>query len=1153
MSNYTKTTDFEAKDSLPTGDSGKIIRGAEFETEFDAISTAIATKADTAGPTFTGTATFATISDGIISVTAFVDEDNMSSNSATLVPTQQSVKAYVDSVTTELQAQDLDFQADSGGALNIDLDTETMTFTGGTGIDTTGSGNDVSFAIDSTVTTLTGTQTLTNKTLTSADIDTPDIDGGTIDGATIATSDITVGTGKTLDVSSGTLTLADDQISGDKVEGGTIASTTITDLASTTVDTTNLEVTNIKAKDGTSAGSIADSTGVVTLASSVLTTADINGGTIDGATIGGTTAAAGSFTTVSATGNITVGGTVDGRDVATDGTKLDGIEASADVTDATNVTAAGALMDSELTNLTAVKSLNQGVATTDSPTFAGLTTTANVSFGDNDKAIFGAGSDLQIYHDGSHSYVRDSGTGHLKLQGTDVRIQSADGAENFLVADLDGAVKLYNNDAQKLQTTSTGIDVTGTIVGDGLTVDASTSSMITLNHSTPSNLTTIGQDSSGDFRVRSDNVNKLKSYANGDFELYEDTGTTAKFFWDASAESLGIGTSSPDRIFHVSRSSASVISGKFESASTSGSQIVFKDADTTTNDLQVRIGSDANDLVQYAGGSERMRLDASGRLNVGQTSAYAPAGGGVSIATFEESSNSRTNLVVSNQNSGSSAGSSVVLASHGADYFIEHQGSGKGGALTFTRGTSEAMRIDSSGHLLVGTTDSGIYDDATDEGGHNLLANGQYYNSTASEINMILNRQNSDGDIVQFRKDGTTTVGSIGVHSGSVAIGDTDTGLYFNDAYDRILPFSLNSSAGRDNAIDLGASTDRFKDLYLSGTANTGSRIVFPEKSTGVESNNSIRAHTNNYLYMFGGSTGLSLANNAGEDTRIKLNDSNTIEFITASTERMRIDSSGNLLVGTTDDSPFNNSAGSAADNGLALKENGQLQVAAYKDTANSGAVVYFNRTSTDGNIIDFRKNGTTVGSIGTTASGLVVGNGDTALFFDAAEDSVKPRNSTGAARDAAIDLGKSSHRFKDLYLSGGAYLGGTGSANHLDDYEEGTFTPTVAGDASGAFSTAEGTYTKVGRLVFIEMYVVVSTNFASNYIGGLPFTVGNLLSGTSLGQSAVVLTNAADTVTGAAVEASGNMRFFNDHSTGSSHNPNTTNGGYRLALCYQV
>jgi hypothetical protein len=87
---------------------------------------------------------------------------------------------------------------------------------------------------------LTATQTLTNKTLTSADINTPDIDGGTIDGATIATSDITVGTGKTLNVSAGTLTLADNQISGDKVEGGTIAATTITTLTSTTVNATNI-------------------------------------------------------------------------------------------------------------------------------------------------------------------------------------------------------------------------------------------------------------------------------------------------------------------------------------------------------------------------------------------------------------------------------------------------------------------------------------------------------------------------------------------------------------------------------------------------------------------------------------------------------------------------------------------------------------------------------------------------------------------------------------------------------------------------------------------------------------------------------------------------------------------------------------------------
>lgn len=109
---------------------------------------------------------------GTISGTSIKDEDNMVSDSASHLATQQSIKAYVDAQVT---ASDLDFQADTGGALSIDLDSEVMTFTGGTGIDTSGSGNVVTFAIDSTVATLTGTQTLTNKTLTS-----PTVNGGSL-------------------------------------------------------------------------------------------------------------------------------------------------------------------------------------------------------------------------------------------------------------------------------------------------------------------------------------------------------------------------------------------------------------------------------------------------------------------------------------------------------------------------------------------------------------------------------------------------------------------------------------------------------------------------------------------------------------------------------------------------------------------------------------------------------------------------------------------------------------------------------------------------------------------------------------------------------------------------------------------------------------
>ena len=108
-------------------------------------------------------------------VTAILDEDTMTSDSATALATQQSIKAYVDA---QLTAQDLDFQGDTGGALAVDLDSQTFTIAGGTGIDTAGSGQTLTINIDSSVVTLTGSQVLTGKTLT-----TPTINGATMTGS----------------------------------------------------------------------------------------------------------------------------------------------------------------------------------------------------------------------------------------------------------------------------------------------------------------------------------------------------------------------------------------------------------------------------------------------------------------------------------------------------------------------------------------------------------------------------------------------------------------------------------------------------------------------------------------------------------------------------------------------------------------------------------------------------------------------------------------------------------------------------------------------------------------------------------------------------------------------------------------------------------
>jgi hypothetical protein len=139
-----------------------------------------------------------------ISGTAFLDEDGMDSNSATKIASQQSIKAYVDA---QITAQDLDITSDSG-TIAIDLDSETLTIAGGTGIDTSGSSNSITIATTSGTVTTTATQTLTNKTLTSPTLNSPTIT--TLTATQLALTDASiVFEGATADAHETTLTVVD--------------------------------------------------------------------------------------------------------------------------------------------------------------------------------------------------------------------------------------------------------------------------------------------------------------------------------------------------------------------------------------------------------------------------------------------------------------------------------------------------------------------------------------------------------------------------------------------------------------------------------------------------------------------------------------------------------------------------------------------------------------------------------------------------------------------------------------------------------------------------------------------------------------------------------------------------------------------------------
>ena len=133
--------------------------------------------------------------------------------------------------------------------------------------------------------------------------------------------------------------------------------------------------------------------------------------------------------------------------------------------------------------------------------------------------------------------------------------------------------------------------------------------------------------------------------------------------------------------------------------------------------------------------------------------------------------------------------------------------------------------------------------------------------------------------------------------------------------------------------------------------------------------------------------------------------------------ERMRIDTSGNLLVGTTTTNSTASSSGGTT-TGVELQPSGELQIGSDDDKC-----AIFNRQSSDGEILRFRKDASTVGSIGTKDGDIYLGTGDTGLRFYDDGDSVYPAQvSDGAGRDAAVDLGSTSKRFKNIYRSGSTY-----------------------------------------------------------------------------------------------------------------------------------
>jgi hypothetical protein len=162
--------------------------------------------------------------------------------------------------------------------------------------------------------------------------------------------------------------------------------------------------------------------------------------------------------------------------------------------------------------------------------------------------------------------------------------------------------------------------------------------------------------------------------------------------------------------------------------------------------------------------------------------------------------------------------------------------------------------------------------------------------------------------------------------------------------------------------------------------------------------------------------------------------------------------------------------------------------------TDSGAAPLVVNRTTSDGDLVSLQYAGTAIGSLQSRAgvvSSIVLDarttTGAGAGLTGTSQNSIVACDATGATIDATNDLGVASIRWKDAYLSGGVYLGGTGAANKLDDYEEGTWTPALTGVP---LTLPAGTYTKIGELVTCTFYFDSAslTSALQANMTGMPF-----------------------------------------------------------------
>ncbi len=656
----------------------------------------------------------------------------------------------------------------------------------------------------------------------------------------------------------------------------------------------------------------------------------------------------------------------------------------------------------------------------------------DIKLGDNSKAIFGAGNDLQIYHDGANSYVSDQGVGALRILTNGLQVKNAADTENIIVGNQNGAVTLYHNGSPKLATTSTGISISNdaNFPDNGKAIFGASDDLQIYHDGSNSYISEVG---AGSLKIQSTSGLALQDSSGNNFAVFTDEGTGGKVeLYKSSTVRLTTTTSGID------------VTGRIQTTAAAGNHTVFNSTGADA-DFRVRTGADTHSF--YVEGN-------TGNIGLGTSS---PNGNG-----------SRTTLHINSDTNGSairlsqSSNSSLIRYSDSAGLEI---GTIASKTLKLETNDTTALTIDTSQNsTFAGTISSGA-----------ITSTGLTVNAAQSNFN------DSAGAVIAFQKSSSAKAWianrSYGFHDGNgLAINTTDANpIRFgtNNSEVARLTSSGHLGIGTTTVGTLHGASYGTTQLHIDGKTDRGQMIIEGDTLSLIAmSDNSATANSRVFLSMVNdglmefrsvNDDGTSKATimsmtSAGATTfsdNVSLLDDKLLMFGTGSDARLKFDSSTNALMITATNGTADNIR--TQSNNLSLEQaNGGKYISA---TANDSVKLYHADTPV----------------VKTTAGGLVVESG---MNF----------NMTGSmmigattAPDTALHVKTSADTIIKVEKTDGNYiqLHGTGAGGRIKSDGQINFD---VGSNSGALNLASnGNATFLGSVTSTGL--TASTQFNSEQV----------------------------------------------------------------------